>query len=263
MIPKTKRCSGHKGHWECADEYPDHMVPVTEFSVHTKREDGLQSECRKCRNYSLSSRPRHPDTGQLKMDWLTARAARYYGGTPKDRKSDLHWKACLAKAKEESKAIAWVIPSGPILEHSNVVPFPEKEKTPSLLSVVRDDGLPPGIETDSERKAERSAKRTKYVPQGWLYAMKDHLKHAGILKLGKTNNLRKRLSSANTWGDFEIVYWVRVSNAVEAETMMHSAFFGRNIIREWFRVSTEEVREVMDLCAEEYYWPEEQNNETK
>ena len=28
----VKRCSGYMGHWECLDDYPDHMVPVGELA---------------------------------------------------------------------------------------------------------------------------------------------------------------------------------------------------------------------------------------
>ena len=31
-MDELKRCSGYKGHWECADEYPDHMVPISRFN---------------------------------------------------------------------------------------------------------------------------------------------------------------------------------------------------------------------------------------
>ena len=68
----TKRCSGHKKHWECADEYPDHMVPVSEFHLSSTRgrSDGIQGMCKKCFSYSdkirWKRRPKHPVTGEVK-----------------------------------------------------------------------------------------------------------------------------------------------------------------------------------------------------
>lgn len=50
-MTETKRCSGHRGYWECADEYPDHMVPVGEFG--TSSRDGLQPMCRQCMHHRL------------------------------------------------------------------------------------------------------------------------------------------------------------------------------------------------------------------
>ena len=271
----TPKRSNSRGNWwyvddPCIEEGCNTLIDScdNEYTYHSKGQRIIR-----CREHYLKLNkerndinPRHPDTNQRIQDWITGRARHYYGGIPKDRKTDQRWKECFAKAKEDAKAIAWVIPDGettPITEHSNVVPFPEKDKTKRLPSFVRNTDLPTGIRTESECKADKQVKRTKYVPQGWLYAMRDHLKSDYILKCGKTNDLGKRLSEANTWGDFEILYWVRVSHAKDAEDMMHDALFGKRKLREWFRVSIEEAREVMDLCAEEYYWPEEQNNESQ
>ena len=47
----VKRCSGYRGHWECGEDYPDHMVPVSEFA---QRLNGLQTFCRRCQKYGVS-----------------------------------------------------------------------------------------------------------------------------------------------------------------------------------------------------------------
>jgi hypothetical protein len=44
-----KRCSGHGGHWECGDDYPDHMVPVDEFNTVATYKSGLDTRCRRCK----------------------------------------------------------------------------------------------------------------------------------------------------------------------------------------------------------------------
>ena len=44
-----KRCSGHRGHWECGDDYPDHMVPVDEFNTVATYKSGLDTRCRRCK----------------------------------------------------------------------------------------------------------------------------------------------------------------------------------------------------------------------
>jgi len=52
-----KRCCGYKGHWECGDDYPDHMVPFGEFGKYLLSDgpqgDGLQTMCRRCMNYRI------------------------------------------------------------------------------------------------------------------------------------------------------------------------------------------------------------------
>ena len=121
----TKRCGGHKGHWECSEEYPDHKVPRSEFGTHLGQTDGLQDKCHKCKKYYNDIRnpnmPRHPENNQRKMHWLTARAEEYYGGMPKDPKTDELWKVCRAKATKDSESIAWVTPNDN--QPSNVIPF--------------------------------------------------------------------------------------------------------------------------------------------
>ena len=89
-----KRCSGYKKHWECADDYPDHMVPVDEFGK------GV-SMCGRCKTRYDSirnpTRERHPVTGQFKMDWKTAEAIRL-GGDIKNRHTP-EWKSFLNEAE--------------------------------------------------------------------------------------------------------------------------------------------------------------------
>ena len=49
---ETKRCSGYKGEWAC--DYPDHMVPIEQFS------DGNNNMCKGCRKIADDWRnPRH------------------------------------------------------------------------------------------------------------------------------------------------------------------------------------------------------------
>lgn len=55
-----KRCSGYKGHWECADDYPDHMVPREEFNKRSHH-DGLQAVCKKCHRYGAAAVKRQAD----------------------------------------------------------------------------------------------------------------------------------------------------------------------------------------------------------
>ena len=46
---ELKRCSGYGGHWECGDDYPDHMVPVDEFNTVATYKSGLDTRCRRCK----------------------------------------------------------------------------------------------------------------------------------------------------------------------------------------------------------------------
>ena len=50
----VKRCSGYKGHWECGEDYPDHMVPREKFNKRPHH-DGLQAACKKCHRYGAAA----------------------------------------------------------------------------------------------------------------------------------------------------------------------------------------------------------------
>ena len=88
-----KRCSGYKGHWECSDDYPDHMVPREKFNRHSGMSDGLQDKCKKCHRYGVSLE-RHPTTGELKRNWKTDHA-KSLGGV----RNTPEWKSYLDKAE--------------------------------------------------------------------------------------------------------------------------------------------------------------------
>ena len=142
----VKRCSGYMGHWECLDDYPDHMVPVGEFGSHKSNEVGLQDKCRRCKTYYNRIRPRHPETNQLKMDWITSRTKEYHGGMSKDRRNDEHWKECKDKAKLDSQSIDWVI--------NKKIKFKTKELTY--------DNVIQYVETKSKGR-KRDAKVVSYI----------------------------------------------------------------------------------------------------
>jgi len=221
----NKECKGlraaiglaYKDQWACADEYP--------------------------------KRRRHPETNQRRMHWLTARAEEYYGGKPEDPKTDQHWKECRVKATKDAESIAWVRPDDS--QTSNVIPFKAKPKPAvTLKSTVRNDGLPKGIVTPSEKKVRREAKRIQYTPEGWIYALKNHMAIPGFLKLGKTNDLKRRLADFNTAGDFEMMHWVKVVDAKAAEDMLHAHFIDSHHLREWFKVDLKDAVEAMDSIAD-------------
>ena len=76
-MDELKKCCGYKGHWECADKYPDHMVPIENFHVENSREDGHFTACKACCKIRDSlrnpTRERHPVTGQFKWTGKEAR----------------------------------------------------------------------------------------------------------------------------------------------------------------------------------------------
>ena len=204
----TKRCSGYKGHWACNEEYPDHMVPVEKFGVNG---DGLQGMCRNCGKYRDDirnakkdpKRRRHPETNQRRMHWLTARAEEYYGGKPKDPKTDEHWKVCRAKATKDSESIAWVIPN---------------DSQPSnIFSIKR-----PAKGAPMRKRVGESTLEGDVVPEGWVYVIQNQLAPS-VLKIGRTypDGVESRLAEARRWGEAKLIAQIWFDEVNDAETQIH------------------------------------------
>jgi hypothetical protein len=100
MLEELKRCCGYKGHWACAHDYPDHMVPLSRFAVSALgahgNKDGLQHHCKSCSDYRQAQRPKHPITGENKRHWKH-RIAIKRGGNPKSP----FWPYYLIKAEDQ------------------------------------------------------------------------------------------------------------------------------------------------------------------
>jgi len=100
MLEELKRCCGYKGHWACAHDYPDHMVPLSRFAVSALgahgNKDGLQHHCKSCSDYRQAQRPKHPVTGENKRHWKH-RIAIKRGGNPKSP----FWPYYLIKAEDQ------------------------------------------------------------------------------------------------------------------------------------------------------------------
>jgi hypothetical protein len=213
----TKRCGGHKGHWECADKYPDHILPVSEFN---KLGDGFQGFCRTCQNRTTKmaqdSKPGHPITGQRKKNWKRGYATRM-GVKP----GDLGWQFCLDKAEEQ-----WNIDVALFSNDQLMVPT---------------KGVPPYRAHRKLPKVQRpKGKRVTIFkpddPRGFVYVFKDHMKSINHYKVGASHNPQERLNQANTWGDFESVWESEmVDDCATLEKEVHQALSKYRVKGEWFQ----------------------------
>ena len=213
-MTEFKRCCGHKGHWECADDYPDHMVPVDEFATYKSSEDGRQPMCRRCRvdmdAIRWKKRLRHPLTGEVKSDWKQ-RIARSYGGS----QGTPEWKSYLERAEiqwnEEWKAhLLNTERNGEVvLAHIKRSEFGQSKPMTKRMST----------EVEGEK-----------VPEGWVYVVRNpDVPH--ILKIGKTfpDGIPDIMSSARRFGRAELMakYWF--SEAYKAEQSIHKVLKKYNL----------------------------------
>ena len=200
-----KKCSGTKEHWECADEHPDHMVPISKFGIDTWSKDGLHHYCKKCNAYDsnrfhYSNRPKHPVTGQWKMDWKKAYAESLGGirGTPE-------WQDYLNKTE-----IQWNMEI-----ENNLLDIADKV-TPSI-SPEREFG--PYLPMTSYKSTERIGME---VEDGDVYVVQNPLT-PDIQKVGKTfpNGIAAILSAARRFGPAILIYKQWFPLAFEAEQAVH------------------------------------------
>lgn len=235
-----KKCGGHKGHHECANDYPDHMVPPIEFGVDNSTKDGLRNNCRRCHNYgntfSNAKHPRHPLTGQRKVNWKSD-----YAQSLGSRRGDPEWQSYLDKAE-----VAW---DQEVKSHllntasaEEVLAYIEKRTFPKLRDKKPkfNDGKykSPLARAVAKSKVKQSPGFAREGP-GFVYVYEDEMKMPGVLKIGSTQYSNGRLTSANTWGAFTCLYEKEFERRYEAEAIVHEMLDYCRIYRdkEWFRVT--------------------------
>jgi hypothetical protein len=235
----TKRCSGHKKHWECADEYPDHVVPVSEFHLSSTsgHKDGIQGMCKKCFSYSdkirWPKRPKHTVTGEVKKNWKHRIAISYGGvhGTPE-------WQSYLDKAEKQwqeeilQDVIYNITPPFRLARTRRPLPEIDRPKTQRVTTIQVND------------------------PRGFVYIFKDHMKDEGLYKIGSSYKVKKRLDQADTWGDFESVYESEeVSDCAKLEKEVHQSLRKYQVKGEWFKADIDliinKIEEIVDAGKEQ------------
>jgi hypothetical protein len=199
---EVKRCSGYGGHWECAEEYPNHMVSIKNFSKGT--DHGLHRICKKCDSYyasfSNARHERHPVTGQRKHNWKNVYSKSLGGiqNTPE-------WQSYLDKAEEQwgKEVTYWKI----------------NDKVVDITPRFKSEFGPSKPMTKRESKVVEGEK----VPEGWVYIVQNP-DVPWVLKIGKTwpDGIREIMSSARRFGRSELVYKFQFAEALKAEQAVHA-----------------------------------------
>ena len=240
-MAELKKCCGYKGQWECADKYPDHMVPIKDFHIQNGTGDGLQNSCKSCIKFRSSirnpTRERHPVTGKFKMDWKTAKA-RELGGDIKNRhtpdwKFHLDW-AEIMWAEEIKNHLLNTAPGEEVLAHIEKRAFPKfKSKKPKFNQGQYKSSLTTPRDSTKE-----------VVPKegpGFVYVFIDEMKMPGLRKIGATEEVDKRLQAGNTWGAFTCLYKKEFKRRFEAEAKIFELLEDYRLYRdkEWFKINTD------------------------
>ena len=201
---QTKRCGGYKRRWECGEDYPDHMVPVEEFT-------GTQPMCRGCRSYAdaiiWKRQPKYPATSEGKKHWKYRIAKRAGGvrGTPE-------WQSHLDKAEEQwhKEVTEWKI-------NDKVVDTTPRHKSEFGQSTPM-------------TKRETTVVEGEQVPEGWVYVVYNP-DVPSVLKIGKTfpDGIPSIMSSARRFGRAELADKFWFSEAYKAEQAIHTVLSDCNL----------------------------------
>jgi len=192
----VKRCSGYKGHWECSDDYPDHMVPVSEFGKHSNQSDGFQDKCLRCKQ--LEKKTSNPK----RKIWygLAGSQKQYYSLSKEER----------AKVRAKANNVEWKINDKVV----DITPRFKSEYGPSKPMTKRET-----VHVEGE-----------VVPQGWVYVIRN-TETPWLFKIGKTypDGMQGRLSEARRWGCFKLEekYWFE--DALKAEKEVHALLREHNM----------------------------------
>jgi hypothetical protein len=127
------------------------------------------------------------------------------------------------------------------------------DPTPSLKRA--EDKLPK-IYKHLKRKAPKQPK-IDYPPEGYVYIFRNRWHPENVYKIGSTDNLESRRSSARTWGPYECVDYLPFSNCKVAESELHEVLAEYRIVEdglgsEHFKAPEEVVLEALEAVYSDF-----------
>jgi len=89
VLEELKRCCGYKGEWACEKDYPDHMLPFSEFGIYRDSPTGLHHMCKSC--MSMRDVPHHAisniiDNAVSKIAYKVAGSSKSFYKLPKEER---------------------------------------------------------------------------------------------------------------------------------------------------------------------------------
>ena len=231
-MTETKRCSGNKGEWAC--DYPDHMVPVEEFALHSER--GLQDHCRLCTAVSNKMYMPHYNA-------LIGKACTIAGISSKEIRAipPVDRKALMDRARVALNSL------------------PKIQKDPIVLDIQ------PKLRSEFGQSTPMTKRETsnvvgKKVPEGWVYVVRNP-DVPSVIKIGKTfpNGIKDIMDDARRFGRSELVDQFWFEEAYRAEQSIHALLKHCNLRtlghtdcgRELFKCTIEEAMDAITKVQSE------------
>ena len=239
----TKKCRGYNGHHACAEDYPDHILPIENFTKYHHRSVDIAGRCKVCVHYQNQivglNKQFNPRTNAI-----SAIAYGYVGSSSKfydlSKQERSHYRNMATM--EYSKLVTGT-PSFPAVP-SAVAPFRTHRALPKV----------------DRPKGRRVTIFKPNDPRGFVYIFKDHMKSVNgrlyYYKVGASHDRQERLNQANTWGDFESVWESdMVDNCASLEREIHEILSRYKVKGEWFQVDKtfiiNKIEELIDAREEQ------------
>ena len=220
----TKRCCGYKKHWECENEYPDHMVPVEEFGPDSSSSNGTRSSCRRCKRYFDSIR-----NPKRKLWYNLAGGQKKYSALSKEERYKLRERVHNSERRINGNAV-------------DVTPRFKAEFGQSTPMTKRETTVVEG----------------EQVPEGWVYVVYNP-DVPSVLKIGKTfpDGIPSIMSSARRFGRAELADKFWFDEAYKAEQAIHTVLSDCNLRAlgysdcgvELFKCNLNDVRGAIEIEA--------------
>jgi len=237
----TKKCRGYNGHHACAEDYPDHILPIENFTKYHHRSVDIAGRCKVCVHYQNQivglNKQFNPRTNAI-----SAIAYGYVGSSSKFYKLPKEERSYYRKmaTMEWSNTI-----------HIGLHSVKDKRKQMDLHEVDRPSRKRlPHTEVDD--------------PRGSVYIFKDHMKsEPNLYKVGASWKPKLRLREANVWGDFEALFQSsQVADRASLEKEVHQHLSYYRVKGEWFQCElsliTKLIQELVEFRLEREHAREEQ-----
>jgi hypothetical protein len=224
MMDELKRCSGHKGHWECGTDYPDHLLPASEFGLNVR--DGLQSLCKRC--MAAHNNFHNPASNAISAAaYKKAGTSTKFYALPKDERLALRAEAKLDAGYDDFIASN---------QHSLRPSAPPRF----------DDGRP----ESTRKKSKRMPKGATREGMGYVYIYQDE-RIPEDLKVGAEKLSHDRLRHAGTWGFYKCLFNLKFDERFKAEREVHKILAAKRIVsnKEIFKCSVIEAQVAIETVA--------------
>jgi len=206
-------CSGVNGIHYCVEN----PQPASNFSVDSAKGSGRQGRCVVC----------------------TSESDRLYESPKRNP-----FKNAVSKKAKELAKLDGVKVFNEISKEERLKYRELAKTTVSNLSLAK-EVLPkedlPKIQKDPKTKSI-SVPRETYPKEGYVYIFQDMMKPNGVYKIGSTDDVGGRLSSARTWGEFQCVRWFYSDDCKALEKKTHNELSEFKIKKdgmgdEWFQIA--------------------------